>query len=88
MDNKKSIKITDESEKSPRLHIKLCNTSGRGSPNISKNNSQESSNKRLQMDLSHVSFLKTHIVNDEVYNLAHQGHTRENDHRSDTLKSI
>ena len=32
--------------------------------------------QKLKMDLSQISYLKPHIMNTNVYNLAHQGHTR------------
>ena len=66
----------------------MSHTSNNGSPNLSNQNSQEGSNKKLKMELSHISFLKPHIINEGVYNLAHQGHTREKDLKSDVVKSL
>ena len=40
------------------------------------------------MDLSHISFLKPHVINPVVYNLAHEGHTRKALMKSDVVKSI
>ena len=46
------------------------------SPELSKENSKNDVGQKLKMDLSQISYLKPHIMNTNVYNLAHQGHTR------------
>jgi hypothetical protein len=49
---------------------------------------EAASQEKLMIDLSHVSFLKPHIHNDEVYSLAHKGHTREEQQKTDVIKAI
>lgn len=44
--------------------------------------------KRLKIDLSNVSFLKPHVMNPKTYELAHQGHTREQAMKTETIKSL
>ena len=43
---------------------------------------------KLKIDLSVVSFLKPHIVNEDVYKLAHKGFSRDQQLKTDILKSI
>lgn len=40
------------------------------------------------MDLSNISFLKPHVINDDVYKLAHKGFSREQLLKTDAVKSI
>ena len=40
------------------------------------------------MELSNISFLKPHVINESVYHLAHKGFSREQLLKTDVLKSI
>ena len=40
------------------------------------------------MELSNLSFLKPHIINESIYQLSHKGHTRAHAHKPDVVKSI
>lgn len=42
----------------------------------------------MKIDLSLVSFLKPHVINEETYQLAHGGFTRNQLKKSDVIKSI
>jgi hypothetical protein len=46
------------------------------------------SRQKLKMDLSHVSFLKPHVINPEVYKLSHKGHETANLRKSEVVKLI
>ena len=50
--------------------------------------SGKKSASRLKIDLSVVSFLKPHIVNEDVYKLAHKGVSRDQQLKTDLIKSI
>ena len=41
---------------------------------------------KLKIDLSVVSFLKPHIVNDGIYKLSHQGFTKKQMKKSEVIK--
>ena len=44
---------------------------------ISSDDEVEMDYKKMKIDLSCVSFLKPHIINDKIYKLAHQGFTKD-----------
>ena len=46
------------------------------------------SKQKMKMDLSVVSFLKPHVINPDLYKLAHQGFTRQQLLKTDVIKSI
>ena len=46
------------------------------------------SHEKLKIDLSVVSFLKPHIIRDDIYQLAHQGFTKDKLRKPDMIKSI
>ena len=42
----------------------------------------------MKIDLSVVSFLKPHIINDKIYELSHQGFTKEKISKPDVIKNL
>ena len=101
--NLNTIKITDEGDRDQNrfdTHVTLQTPDLTTPALLEQNKSLESlinsagsayetqEEKRLKIDLSNVSFLKPHVMNPKTYELAHQGHTREQAMKTDTIKSL
>ena len=74
--------VSTPNERSQKLLI-LANNSSQNSLGesyatiIPSDDEVETEHKKMKIDLSCVSFLKPHIINDKIYKLAHQGFTKD-----------
>ena len=74
--------VSTPNERSQKLLI-LANNNSQNSLGesyatiIPSDDEVETEHKKMKIDLSCVSFLKPHIINDKIYKLAHQGFTKD-----------
>ena len=55
---------------------------------MSSDEEVETEHKKMKIDLSCVSFLKPHIINEKVYKLAQQGFAKDNLKKSEQIKNM
>lgn len=90
LDQQQDSPLYNEPEQRKDDGVDLTNIGSKERLNTSNQDSSVGSNsqQKLKMDLSHVSFLKPHVINPVVYNLAHEGHSRKQLMKTDVIKSI
>ena len=96
-----TIKVMDESDERQRFYLRTPKIVA--SPQIFDNNrsleslvnsaansgsGEDQDPPNVKIDLSNVSFLKPHIVNTKIYELAHKGFLREDKLKPDAVKSL